>query len=60
VAAAQGSPPGDRREATARAVAAGADPERVEIVEQDEIPLTYLPSNAIRIRVKAVGALTDA
>lgn len=46
-----------REEATARAVAAGADPASVAIVDVDEIPLTYLPSNALRVRVKAVGDL---
>lgn len=40
-----------------RAVEAGAEPSTVEITDVDEIPLTYLPSNAIRIRVKAVGDL---
>ena len=42
---------------TQRAVDAGADAATVEITDIDEIPLTYLPSNAIRIRVKAVGDL---
>jgi N-methylhydantoinase A/oxoprolinase/acetone carboxylase beta subunit len=46
-----------RAEATARAVAAGAEPESVSIVDVDEIPLTYLPGNDVRIRVKAVGDL---
>jgi N-methylhydantoinase A/oxoprolinase/acetone carboxylase beta subunit len=46
-----------RAEATERAVAAGADPATVTIVEVDEIPLAYLPSNALRVRVKAVGDL---
>jgi N-methylhydantoinase A/oxoprolinase/acetone carboxylase beta subunit len=41
----------------AEAVKAGADRETVEIVEIDEIPLAYLPSNAVRFRVKAVGKL---
>jgi hypothetical protein len=27
------------------------------VVDMEEIPLTYLPSNALRIRVKAVGDL---
>ena len=36
---------------------AGADAATVEIVEVDEIPLTYLPSNALRVRVKAAGDL---
>ncbi len=40
-----------------RAVDAGADAATVEITDIDEIPLTYLPSNAIRIRVNAVGDL---
>ena len=35
----------------------GAVPESVEIVEVEEIPLSYLPGNATRIRVKAVGTL---
>lgn len=46
-----------KREATAQAVAAGAHPTTVAIVEVDEIPLAYLPSNALRVRVKAVGDL---
>ncbi len=40
-----------------RAIDAGADAATVEITDIDEIPLTYLPSNAIRIRAKAVGDL---
>ena len=43
--------------AKAEAVKAGADERTVEIVELDEIPLAYLPSNAVRFRVKAVGDL---
>lgn len=39
------------------AVAAGADPASVTIVEIEEIPIAYLPSNAVRVRVKAVGDL---
>lgn len=49
-----------RRQAMQRAVAAGADPAGIEIVELEEVPLAYLPSNAVRIRAKAVGALADA
>ncbi len=44
--------------AVSRAVAAGADPSSIEVVEIDEVPLTYVPSNATRVRVKAVGNLT--
>jgi N-methylhydantoinase A/oxoprolinase/acetone carboxylase beta subunit len=43
--------------ARAEAVRAGASAETVEIVEVEEIPLAYLPSNAVRFRVKAVGNL---
>jgi N-methylhydantoinase A/oxoprolinase/acetone carboxylase beta subunit len=46
-----------RDEAREHAVAAGADPGTVQIVEIEEIPLAYLTSPAIRIRVKAAGAL---
>ena len=48
-----------KAEAVERAVHAGAAPDSVEIVEIDEIPLTYLPSNAILIRVKAAGELIN-
>lgn len=44
-------------EAIAKAVAAGADPAGVEIVDVEEVPLAYLPSNATRVRVKAAGDL---
>ena len=46
-----------RSEATERAVVAGADPATVEVVDIEEVPLPYLPSNAVRIRMKAVGDL---
>jgi len=44
-------------EAVEKAVAAGASPGTVTIVDVEEVPLAYLPSNATRIRVKAVGDL---
>jgi N-methylhydantoinase A/oxoprolinase/acetone carboxylase beta subunit len=43
--------------AVAEAVRAGADPSTVETVETEEIPLSYLPGTAIRIRAKAAGGL---
>jgi N-methylhydantoinase A/oxoprolinase/acetone carboxylase beta subunit len=43
--------------ATNEAIKAGADPETVEIVEVEDIPLAYLPGNATRIKVKAAGDL---
>ena len=39
------------------AIKAGADPDTIEIVEIDDIPLAYLPGNATKIRVKAAGNL---
>jgi N-methylhydantoinase A/oxoprolinase/acetone carboxylase beta subunit len=47
-----------RAEAFSRAVHAGADAHGVEILEIDEIALTYMSDPAIRIRVKAVGPRT--
>jgi hypothetical protein len=46
-----------KAEATRKAIAAGADPAGVHIVDVEEVPLAYLPGNATRIRVKAVGDL---
>jgi N-methylhydantoinase A/oxoprolinase/acetone carboxylase beta subunit len=45
------------QEASEHAVAAGADPGTVEIIEVEEIPLAYLTSPSVRIRVKAAGSL---
>ncbi|QIK62065.1 hydantoinase/oxoprolinase family protein [Leucobacter viscericola] len=46
-----------RAEAVEKAVAAGATPSSVSIIDFDEVPIPYLPGNATRIRVKAVGDL---
>ena len=46
-----------KQEAIDKAVAAGAQAGTVEIVEVEEVPLAYLPGNATRIAVKAVGEL---
>jgi N-methylhydantoinase A/oxoprolinase/acetone carboxylase beta subunit len=46
------------RVAAERAVAAGANPSTIEIVDREDIPLAYLPGNATRVRVKAVGDLS--
>jgi N-methylhydantoinase A/oxoprolinase/acetone carboxylase beta subunit len=48
-----------KEEARREAVKAGAEEKSVEIVELEEIPLAYLPSNAVRFRVKAVGRLAS-
>jgi len=46
-----------KSEAISDARKAGADAGSISIVEIDEIPLSYLPGNATRLRVKAVGNL---
>jgi hypothetical protein len=43
--------------ASEEAIAAGADSKTLEVVDLEEIPLSYLPGNAIRIRCKVVGKL---
>ena len=40
-----------------KGINAGADPNTIQVVEIEEIALPYLPANAVRIRVKAVGDL---
>ena len=47
-----------KKEAISKAVEAGANEDTVKVVDVEEVPLTYLPSNSIRIRIKAVGDLT--
>ena len=44
-----------QEEAAERAVAAGADRERLEVVEREDLPLAYLPGDARRVRVRVVG-----
>ena len=45
-------------EAAAKAVEAGADAATIQIVDVEDVPLAYLPGNATRVRVKAVGDLS--
>lgn len=49
-----------KQEASDKAAAAGADPNTVQIVDVEDVPLSYLPGNAVRVRVKAVGDLMMA
>ncbi len=49
-----------KQEATDRAVHAGAAAASIDIVDVEEVPLAYLPGNATRIMVKAVGDLVEA
>jgi N-methylhydantoinase A/oxoprolinase/acetone carboxylase beta subunit len=46
-----------KQQAVDRAIAAGARPGTVSIFDVDEVPIAYLPGNAVRVRVKAVGDL---
>ncbi len=44
-------------EACERAVAAGADKASLETVDVEDMPLAYLPGNALRVRVRVAGAM---
>ncbi len=46
-----------RQEAVDRAISAGATGDSVEIIEVEQVPISYLPGNPTRLRVKAVGDL---
>jgi N-methylhydantoinase A/oxoprolinase/acetone carboxylase beta subunit len=43
------------RLARSRAVNAGADEASLEVVDTEDIPLAYLPGDALRVRVRVVG-----
>ena len=43
-----------------RAVAAGADAATLQTIEVEDIPLAYLPGNALRVRVRVVGDIAGA
>jgi N-methylhydantoinase A/oxoprolinase/acetone carboxylase beta subunit len=44
-------------QARERAVAAGAEPESLQTVDVEDMPLAYLPGNALRVRVRVAGEL---
>lgn len=46
-----------RHEARSAAIAAGAQPDTVEIVELTELPMTHMRSTAVQVKVRAVGRL---
>jgi hypothetical protein len=46
-----------KNEAFERCLEAGAKAGTVQVVDVDEVPLAYLPSNAVRVSVRAVGDL---
>lgn len=43
-----------------KAVDAGADPASLKVVDMEDLPLAYLPGNAVRARVKVVGDIAAA
>lgn len=46
-----------KQQARQDAINAGAAPETVEIIDVEEIPLSYLPGNAVRFKIQAAGDL---
>ena len=46
-----------RQEAKDKTISAGATAASVEIIEVEQVPISYLPGNPTRLRVKAVGDL---
>lgn len=46
-----------RRLAEEKALRAGARPETLQVVEVEDLPLSYLPGNSLRTRVKVVGSI---
>jgi N-methylhydantoinase A/oxoprolinase/acetone carboxylase beta subunit len=47
-------------QARERAVAAGADRDNLETVDIEDMPLAYLPGNALRVRVRVAGEMCAA
>jgi len=47
-------------QATLRAVAAGADRATLQTIEIEDMPLAYLPGNALRVRVRVAGEMGGA
>lgn len=47
-----------RADAESRALAAGAAPGSLRVVDMEEMPLSYLPGNARRVRIRVVGETT--
>ena len=44
-------------QAVERAVAAGADRTRLQTVDVEDMPIAYLPGNALRVRVRVAGEM---
>jgi len=46
-------------EAIKNAISKGADKNTIEIIDVEEIPLAYLPSNAITVKTRVVGNIQN-
>jgi hypothetical protein len=46
--------------AAEQAVAAGADASTLKTIETEDMPLSYLPGNSLRVRVRMVGDVTSS
>ncbi len=46
-------------QARERAIAAGAEPASLETVDVEDMPLAYLPGNALRVRVRVAGEMRN-
>ena len=42
-------------EAREKAINAGADKDTLEVIEQEDLPLSYLPGNSLRVKIRIVG-----
>ena len=47
------------QEARRRAVEAGADEQTLEVIDVMEVPLAYLPGNAVRYYLRVIGDLAE-
>ena len=48
-----------KNEAIKNAISKGADKNTIEIIDVEEIPLAYLPSNAITVKTRVVGNIQN-
>jgi N-methylhydantoinase A/oxoprolinase/acetone carboxylase beta subunit len=46
-----------KAQAIARATEAGADPATITVIEVEDMPLAYLPGNALRVTVRVAGEM---
>ena len=48
-----------KNEAIENAIKKGAEKKSIEIIDLEEIPLSYLPSNAVTIKTRAIGNISN-